>query len=166
VSAVRRDQAQGSGAIPTSWSGKLIFGAGVIVAVGLLGVLSHLIVYLTSQKLQDRLFAIAVIAQVTFAMYRVSHRFNLKLIIIGLNEVALWGDDLGQFAQICRSQHQSEITLITKVGFGSGIQASGRNSTACFRGFSSPCVVRIQWSSMDPGCTGGSHCILRGARPL
>jgi hypothetical protein len=63
----------------------MIFGACVIVGVGLLGVLSHLIVYLTSQKLQNRLFAITAIAQVTFGMYRVSHRSNLKWIIIGLN---------------------------------------------------------------------------------
>jgi hypothetical protein len=81
----------------------MIFGACVIVGVGLLGVLSHLIVYLTSQKLQNRLFAITAIAQVTFGMYRVSHRSNLKWIIIGLNEVALRRNDLGQFAQICKS---------------------------------------------------------------
>jgi hypothetical protein len=94
---------QGSGAIPASWRGRLIFGAGVILAVTLLGVLSYLIVYLTSQNLQNRLFAIAAIAQVTFGMYRVSHRSNMKCIIIGLNEVALGRNDLGQFVQICKS---------------------------------------------------------------
>jgi hypothetical protein len=134
--------------------------------VGLLGVLSHLIVYLASQKLQNRLFAIAAIAQVTFGMYSVSHRSNLKCTIIGLNEVALGRNDLGQFAQICKSKHQSAITLITKGGFEFGIKASSRNNTACFRACGSPCVGCIQWSSMDSGRTGRSYRVFCGMRPL
>jgi hypothetical protein len=97
VNAIRHDQFQGSSATPTSWRGRFLFVASVIFAVGLLGVLSHLIVYLTSQKLQNRLFAITAMAQVTFGIYRVSHRSNLCM-VIGLNEVALGGDDLGQLA--------------------------------------------------------------------
>ena len=79
VSSIRHDQTQGSGATPTSWRGRLIFGAGVILAVGLLGVSSQLIVHLTSQKLQNRLFAITAIAQVTFGIYRVSHPFQYEI---------------------------------------------------------------------------------------
>jgi hypothetical protein len=134
--------------------------------VTLLGVLSYLIVYLTSQNLQNRLFAIAAIAQVTFGMYRVSHRSNLKCIIIGLNEVAPGGDNLGQFAQTCESQRQGEITLITKVGFESVIQASSYNNTACLRACGRPCIGCIQRSSMDSGCIGRDHRILCGVRPL
>jgi sulfite exporter TauE/SafE len=55
-----------------------MFGAGVIVAMCLMGVLSQIIVYLTSRKLQNRLYAIAAIAQATFGMYRVSDRSNNK----------------------------------------------------------------------------------------
>ena len=84
--------------------------------MGLIGVLSHLIVYLISQKLLNRLFTIAVIAQGTIAIYRVSYNSDPKCIIIGLNEVGLARDDLGKFVQICKPQREGEFTLTTIVG--------------------------------------------------
>jgi len=134
--------------------------------VGLIGVLSHLIVYLISQKLLNRFFTIAVIAQGTIAIYRVSYSSDPKCIIIGLNEVGLARDDLGKFAQNCKSQREGEFTLTTIVESEFVIQASTRESTDCWWGFGSPDIRRLQWSSMASGCTVGSHRFLGGIRPL
>jgi len=150
----------------TSWGAKFLFVASVIVGVGLLGVLSHLIVYLTSQTLQNRCFAIAAIGQGTVAIYRVGHRSNVKFIILGINEVALGRNDLGQFAQTCKSQCRGGTALTAQAGLGLVVQTSSRNNTACFRTFSWPRTGCIQWSSMGSGCTGRDHCILCGVRPL
>lgn len=46
----------------------------VIIAVGGLGALSHLIVYLTSRELQNWAFAVTAVFQITLAIFKVSHR--------------------------------------------------------------------------------------------
>jgi hypothetical protein len=65
---------------PTPSESRCIFAVGVILAVGLVGVLSHLIVHLTSRGFQNWLSAIAAVGQITIAMSKVSPRFSLTYI--------------------------------------------------------------------------------------
>jgi hypothetical protein len=78
--SVRHGSLQRSPTPSESRSSRCIFAVGVILAVGLIGVLAHLIVHLTSRGFQNWLSAIAAVGQITIAMSKVSPRFSLTYI--------------------------------------------------------------------------------------
>lgn len=88
---MRHDYMQGAPASLRSWGARCSFVAGVIIAMGLIGVFSHLVVYLTSREFPNWLFAIATVAQITHSMHEVSHRFNLMYTRCGSEGISSLG---------------------------------------------------------------------------